>query len=209
MVAEQAPAHERLLHVATRLFTEHGFEGTSVSRIVREAGVTMPVLYYHFGSKSELLGAVVANRGNWIRGDVNIDPSDPPEGTFRRLVTHAMEQLEEVRDGLRLRLVLAFEAGPDADKFRDVVFQQRRRLIAHLEKLMAAACPKASSRRAAWLAEVYLAGVQSLALELIGTRAIDRCLPVKAENLVQILRMTAEMPEDQIPEIGSGEGDVG
>jgi AcrR family transcriptional regulator len=42
---DPASARDRLLKVATRLFIEHGFAGTPVSRIVRESGVTMPVLY--------------------------------------------------------------------------------------------------------------------------------------------------------------------
>lgn len=42
---------ERLLAAATELFTRHGYAATSVRAIVERAGVTKPVLYYHFGSK--------------------------------------------------------------------------------------------------------------------------------------------------------------
>jgi AcrR family transcriptional regulator len=40
--------------VAARLFATQGYEATSVRRIVEEAGVTKPTLYYHFGSKEGL-----------------------------------------------------------------------------------------------------------------------------------------------------------
>jgi AcrR family transcriptional regulator len=42
---------EQLLDVAERLFASHGYGSTSIERIAREAGVTRPVIYEHFGSK--------------------------------------------------------------------------------------------------------------------------------------------------------------
>jgi AcrR family transcriptional regulator len=42
---------EQLLDVAERLFAERGYGSTSIERIAREARVTRPVVYEHFGSK--------------------------------------------------------------------------------------------------------------------------------------------------------------
>jgi AcrR family transcriptional regulator len=42
---------EQLLDVAERLFAECGYGSTSIERIARDAGVTRPVIYEHFGSK--------------------------------------------------------------------------------------------------------------------------------------------------------------
>lgn len=47
-----------LIDVATRLFTEHGFQGTATEDIVRAADVTRGALYHHFASKEHLLRAV-------------------------------------------------------------------------------------------------------------------------------------------------------
>jgi AcrR family transcriptional regulator len=41
----------QLLDVAEQLFAAHGYGPTSIERIAREAGVTRPVVYGHFGSK--------------------------------------------------------------------------------------------------------------------------------------------------------------
>jgi AcrR family transcriptional regulator len=46
---------ERLLAVATRLFAEKGFEGTSVQEIVASAGVTKGAMYHYFAAKDDLL----------------------------------------------------------------------------------------------------------------------------------------------------------
>ena len=53
--ASRPPVKERLLHVATRLFARHGFEGTSVQDIVDAAGVTKGAMYHYYGSKDDLL----------------------------------------------------------------------------------------------------------------------------------------------------------
>jgi TetR/AcrR family transcriptional regulator len=44
----------RIGKVATRLFCRKGYGSTSVSEIVKLAGVTKPMLYYYFGSKAGL-----------------------------------------------------------------------------------------------------------------------------------------------------------
>ena len=48
-----------LLESAARLFDEHGYAGTSVSAVVRGAGLTSGALYFHFGGKENLALAVV------------------------------------------------------------------------------------------------------------------------------------------------------
>jgi AcrR family transcriptional regulator len=53
--APKPPVKERLLHVATRLFARHGFEGTSVQDIVDAAGVTKGAMYHYYDSKDDLL----------------------------------------------------------------------------------------------------------------------------------------------------------
>lgn len=51
---------EKLLNIATRLFTERGFAGTSIRMITKEAGVPVALVNYHFGSKQGLMEAVFA-----------------------------------------------------------------------------------------------------------------------------------------------------
>ncbi|MDH5642067.1 MAG: TetR/AcrR family transcriptional regulator [Nitrospira sp.] len=44
---------------AADLFADSGYDGVSVREIVEAAGVTKPVLYYHFGSKEGLARAIL------------------------------------------------------------------------------------------------------------------------------------------------------
>ena len=58
---------ERILGVAERLFAERGFYNVSVRDIAAEAGVTHPLIYYHWGSKERLLAATVARSQGRVR----------------------------------------------------------------------------------------------------------------------------------------------
>jgi AcrR family transcriptional regulator len=49
----------QILDAAERLFAERGFHGTSVRAITDLAGANLAAVGYHFGSKAELLAAVV------------------------------------------------------------------------------------------------------------------------------------------------------
>ena len=57
MVAEDT--RERILDAAERLFSERGFDGTSIRDVTADAGVNLAAVHYHFGSKEDLLRAVL------------------------------------------------------------------------------------------------------------------------------------------------------
>jgi AcrR family transcriptional regulator len=53
---------EKILDSAERLFGEQGYGATSLRHIIAEAGVNLASVHYHFGSKEELLDAVVVRK---------------------------------------------------------------------------------------------------------------------------------------------------
>src|SRR3954465_14667627 len=57
-----------LIDAATAVFARRGYAGSSVSELVRTAGVTAPVLYHHFGEKAGLSHAVVARAYDVVLG---------------------------------------------------------------------------------------------------------------------------------------------
>lgn len=58
-----------LIAVARRLFTERGVEETSVSEIVKVAGVAQGTFYWYFRSKDDALDAVIRDITGEICGD--------------------------------------------------------------------------------------------------------------------------------------------
>jgi AcrR family transcriptional regulator len=52
---------DRILDVALELFTEKGYDATSMREIAERLGITKPALYYHFDSKDDIVRALLAD----------------------------------------------------------------------------------------------------------------------------------------------------
>ncbi len=61
-VSPSDATHARLLDTATELFYAEGIAATGVDKVVARAGVSKPTLYAHFGSKDDLVAAVLERR---------------------------------------------------------------------------------------------------------------------------------------------------
>src|SRR5436853_6394389 len=53
---------QKILDTAEHLFGSQGYDATSLRQIITEAGVNLAAVHYHFGSKEELLDAVVMRK---------------------------------------------------------------------------------------------------------------------------------------------------
>jgi AcrR family transcriptional regulator len=69
-------------------FARLGYQGTSIDRIARDAGVTKGAVYYHFRDKEELLFEAVKDRIGGFEQHVlgEVTPDDDAIGNLRRVV---------------------------------------------------------------------------------------------------------------------------
>jgi AcrR family transcriptional regulator len=70
----------RVIEVATRLFAEQGYDGTSIEAVQEASGVSRGSLYHHFPGKEALFWAVLENVGARVGqqgADVARDAPDP------------------------------------------------------------------------------------------------------------------------------------
>ncbi|MEO3868101.1 helix-turn-helix domain-containing protein [Nonomuraea sp. B12E4] len=58
----------RIQEIALRLFTEQGYEATSLREIAEELGVTKAALYYHFKTKDDIVTSLVDLRVAELEG---------------------------------------------------------------------------------------------------------------------------------------------
>lgn len=84
----------QLLELATELFIERGFQGTSMDDIAGAAGVTKPVVYQHFSSKEELYGVVIEITGKRLLNSVVALGTIP--GSTEERVRHGIAKFYDV-----------------------------------------------------------------------------------------------------------------
>lgn len=61
-VAEGIATRRKLVSTAERLFARHGIDGVSLRDITAAAKVNSAAIYYHFGTKHDLIAAIVEER---------------------------------------------------------------------------------------------------------------------------------------------------
>jgi AcrR family transcriptional regulator len=76
---------EHLVAVATGLFTEHGYDGTSIEAVLRAADVSRGALYHHFPGKDALFAAVLDTVYERIEADSAraVEGVDEPAAALR------------------------------------------------------------------------------------------------------------------------------
>lgn len=78
-------AKESIRDAAAVLFAERGFTATSTREICQRAGITKPVLYYHFGNKAQLYEELVLDAFNESQKELR-RAARHPAGPRERLV---------------------------------------------------------------------------------------------------------------------------
>jgi AcrR family transcriptional regulator len=100
---------ERLVDVALGLFASRGYAATSVREIVEGAGVSKPVLYYHFGSKEGLYLEIMRRLERTVHE------------TVERLGTRRGSARSRIRS-LSLGIWSVFSENTDTVRFLNAVF---------------------------------------------------------------------------------------
>ena len=78
-------ASREILETALRLFSEQGYDETTVAQIAREAGVSQRTLFRYFGTKEDLLGGNQHRFGQVLTGTISQQP--PGVGVWEALRT--------------------------------------------------------------------------------------------------------------------------
>src|SRR5919198_5357481 len=78
------PSREQLMAAAIDCFARLGYQGTSIDRIARDAGVTKGAVYYHFRDKEELLFEAVKDRIGGFEQQV-LEEGKPGQDALERL----------------------------------------------------------------------------------------------------------------------------
>ena len=195
----------RILKEAAEIFISQGYAGSPVSLIAERAGVPIPSIYYHFGSKLELLATIVEERGRWARVDLPVNPTTSIEENIDAIIDYAEKHFEDHLWGLRLRLILSFEHGEEVDDIRKIAQAGRKRSIGEMadriEPVLKGVNSSARRKLAIALADSYVAGVQSVCLESLTVRRPPIIIRWKLGNLSRQLKELANTDPQSLPDL--------
>ena len=95
---------EQLLEVGGKLFTDKGFEGTSVEEIAARAEVSKPVVYEHFGGKEGVYAVVVDREIQALTGALAeaLSGGAQPKVMVERSALALLGYIENSTDGFRI-----------------------------------------------------------------------------------------------------------
>lgn len=88
---------KRIEETALRLFTEKGYDSTSLREIAEELGVTKAALYYHFKSKEEILESIVSGLKGELQELIDWASALPKTLESRKTILERISSLAEDR----------------------------------------------------------------------------------------------------------------
>ncbi len=130
---------ERILQSALGLFSEKGYDATSVREICEASGITKPTLYHFYGSKEGVYRALVDGALDRMR--VDIARALEEDGTFTdRLQRLTLAYFEAARGEPDLaRFILALIHGPPSSAPRTDFLTFYDEVLAQVTRAMTAA----------------------------------------------------------------------
>ncbi|MBA3032256.1 MAG: TetR family transcriptional regulator [Gammaproteobacteria bacterium] len=178
--ARSVDTRERILDAAERLFTENGFDGTSMRQITGAAGVNLASVNYHFGSKEALMREVFRRRLAWLNterlrvldemekkaGDKPLKPSQIVEGFFGTLLSMAQD---ESRGGVTFLRLLGRTLTDPADFIRTFLADEYQEVVERYKAALFKALPNVPRAEIAWRFH-FMLGATSYAIA--GTDAL-------------------------------------
>ncbi|HXN69855.1 MAG TPA: TetR/AcrR family transcriptional regulator [Bradyrhizobium sp.] len=150
-------ARGRLLNAATHLFCKNGINATGIDAIIDEAGTAKTTLYKLFGSKTNLVHAVLESEGKqwreWFIAAIEAGGGDPQTKLARIFPALKSWFGEERFYGCPFINAVA-EHDKDKKQFRNIALRHKKVVLAHIEKLageMGAAEPEVLAHQLALL----------------------------------------------------------
>ncbi len=143
-----APKNIRILREAEVLFAEKGFDGTSIRDIATAAGANVSMISYYFGSKEELMKAIIRKRIDdsvrlldAVMADEKTSPVGKIEAFVGRFIEHKIQNVHFTR------ILTTEQTLKRNEAFTEIITELRTTMARHLETLLKLAARKGHIRK--------------------------------------------------------------
>lgn len=150
-----ADGRARILDAAQDLFAQRGFAATSIKAIAGQAEVATGLLYYHFGSKDDLMATLVDERSLALGvEDAIADPGDDEPGKVLERAVRALLDAFEARHDMARILLQEAAAGDHKDRLQHLLGSVLDELVGYLR-----GATRAGQARAEFAARTLISSV--------------------------------------------------
>jgi TetR/AcrR family transcriptional regulator len=136
-----------VLDTACRVFSRSSYRGATTAEIAREAGISEPILYRHFGSKRDLYLACLDEAWQTFRGEAAAAVAEDPvgclgviadrymaKGNRLRVVDLWIQALTEATEDTVIAKALRRQIREVHDFFAEVIRDGQRRGVVHPDR---------------------------------------------------------------------------
>lgn len=135
----QTDTRTRIQDIALKLFTEQGYEATSLREIAESLGVTKAALYYHFRTKEDIVASMAEDRVKAIEELIAWANEQPRTIETRREIIRRYS--EDMTSGRQHELIRFMERNQTALRGKSKIETMRDRMSALLNVLCEANDP--------------------------------------------------------------------
>ncbi len=142
------PKNIRILEAAEKLFADRGFDGTSIRDIASEADANVSMISYYFGSKENLMKAIIRQKVSdsqksleEVMADTTTTPVEKIQIFIRRFVNYKISCPQFTR------IMMAEQMLKRNEEFAPLIAELRTSLATHLQTLLNAAVRKGLIRK--------------------------------------------------------------
>ncbi|GAA1236763.1 TetR/AcrR family transcriptional regulator [Streptomyces rhizosphaericus] len=148
-------ASQEILETALRLFTEQGYDETTIAQIAREAGVSQRTLFRYFGTKEDLLGGDQGRFGRVLADTIGEQPAEAGVWEALRAGVAAVLALHDSREQALERFRLLHNTASLRAGWLEKRLRFQEELLPLVEARMGAAVGSADPRARAVIATAF------------------------------------------------------
>jgi AcrR family transcriptional regulator len=129
-----------IVEEAARLFAAKGFDGASLADLAEACGMSKSLFYHYYPSKEAILHAVMDGHMEELLAAIDDQPAEDPARALRDFARRLLRLYAGAADRQK---VLLYDLARLPEKERRAIVAKEKKLIAHVEALLARAGPKA------------------------------------------------------------------
>ena len=170
-VTEKTDKRDQILQVAEQLFSDKGFDGTSVRDIAEQANVNLAMISYYFGSKEKLLKSLIEERFSTTTRLIEEKSNNESEEPWEKIEWLIDFYVDRIVNTYRFHCIISHEYNSGrSDEIKDLITQVKSENMERIKKIILEGQRKNVFRKID--VELTMASMMGTIIQMINSRAL-------------------------------------